>query len=63
MAEAGWTPTVGNHFRQVTKGRILEAVREAKGGQAAQLIGHLKKGDMAKEAITSRVTVSLRGRP
>ncbi len=50
MAEAGWTPMVGNYFRQVTKGRILEAVREAKGDQAAQLIDHLKKGDMAREA-------------
>ena len=34
----------------MTKPRILEAVREAKGEQAAQLIDHLKKGDMAKEA-------------
>src|SRR6185437_7169074 len=33
-----------------TKPRILEAVREAKGEQAAQLIDHLKKGDMAREA-------------
>ena len=30
--------------------RILEAVREAKGEPSAQLIDHLKKGDMAKEA-------------
>ena len=30
--------------------RILEAVREAKGEQSAQLIDHLKKADMAKEA-------------
>ena len=30
--------------------RILEAVRDAKGEQAAQLIDHLKKTDMAKEA-------------
>ena len=50
MADAGWTPTVGNYLGRVTKGRILEAVREAKGAQAAQLIDHLKKGDMAKEA-------------
>ncbi len=50
MADAGWTPTVGNYLGRVTKGRILEAVREAKGEQAAQLIDHLKKGDMAKEA-------------
>lgn len=50
MAEAGWTPTVANYLGRVTKGRILEAVREAKGEQAAQLIDHLKKGDMAREA-------------
>lgn len=50
MAEAGWTPTTENYLGRVTKGRILEAVREAKGEQAAQLIDHLKKGDMAKEA-------------
>ena len=50
MAEAGWTPTVGNYLGRVTKGRILEAVREAKGEQAAQLLDHLKKADMAKEA-------------
>jgi ParB family chromosome partitioning protein len=34
----------------VPKARILEAVREAKGEQAAELIDHLKKGDMAREA-------------
>jgi ParB family chromosome partitioning protein len=34
----------------VTKARILEAVREAKGDGAAQLIDHLKKPDMAREA-------------
>lgn len=50
MAEAGWRPTVANYFGRVTKARILEAVREGKGEQAAQLIDHLKKGDMAKEA-------------
>ena len=30
--------------------RILEAVQEGAGERAAQLIDHLKKGDMAKEA-------------
>jgi hypothetical protein len=34
----------------VTKPRILEAVREVKGEQSVQLIDHLKKGDMAREA-------------
>jgi len=50
MVEAGWRPTVDNYLGRVTKPRILEAVREAKGEQAAQLIDHLKKTEMAKEA-------------
>jgi ParB family transcriptional regulator, chromosome partitioning protein len=50
MVEAGWRPTVDSYLGRVTKPRILEAVREAKGEQSAQLIDHLKKVDMAKEA-------------
>jgi ParB family chromosome partitioning protein len=50
MVDAGWRPTVDNYLGRVTKPRILEAVREAKGEQSAQLIDHLKKADMAKEA-------------
>jgi len=50
MVEAGWTPTVDNYLGRVPKRRILEAVREGAGERAAQLIDHLKKGDMAKEA-------------
>lgn len=50
MVEAGWRPTVDNYLGRVTKPRIVEAVREAKGDQAAQLIDHLKKAEMAKEA-------------
>ncbi|MER8788369.1 ParB/RepB/Spo0J family partition protein [Mesorhizobium sp. M0983] len=50
MVDAGWRPTVDNYLGRVTKSRILEAVREGAGEQAAQLIDHLKKGDMAKEA-------------
>jgi ParB family transcriptional regulator, chromosome partitioning protein len=50
MVEAGWRPTVANYLGRVTKARILEAVREGKSEQAAQLIDHLKKGEMAKEA-------------
>jgi ParB family chromosome partitioning protein len=34
----------------VTKTRILEAVREGAGERAGQLIAHLKKGEMAREA-------------
>jgi ParB family chromosome partitioning protein len=50
MVKAGWTPTVDNYFGRVTKARILGAVREAKGHGQAQLIGHLKKGEMAEKA-------------
>ena len=50
MVEAGWRPTVDNYLGRVTKPRILDAVREARGEQAAQLIDHLKKAEMAKEA-------------
>ncbi|GHC32616.1 chromosome partitioning protein ParB [Gemmobacter nanjingensis] len=50
MVAVGWRPTVGNYLGRVTKPRIIEAVREGAGDWAAQLIDHLKKGDMAKEA-------------
>ena len=50
MAEAGWAPTVDNYLGRVTKPRIIEAMREAKGDATAVLIEHLKKGDMAREA-------------
>ena len=50
MAAVGWKPTVDNYLGRVTKPRILEAVREAKSEQSVQLIEHLKKGDMAREA-------------
>ena len=49
MAEQ-WQPTAENYLGRVTKARILEAVTEGKGEAAAQLIDHLKKPDMAKEA-------------
>ncbi len=50
MVAAGWTPTVDNYLGRVTKAHILQALREAKGEQSAQLIAHLKKPDMAREA-------------
>jgi ParB family transcriptional regulator, chromosome partitioning protein len=50
MVSAGWTPTVDNYLGRVTKARILQAVREARGEQSAQLIDHLKKDHMAREA-------------
>jgi ParB family transcriptional regulator, chromosome partitioning protein len=50
MVEAGWEPTVDTYLNRVPKARILEAVREAKGEGTAQLLDHLKKGEMATEA-------------
>jgi ParB family transcriptional regulator, chromosome partitioning protein len=50
MVEAGWEPTVDAYLNRVPKARILEAVREAKGEGTAQLLDHLKKGEMATEA-------------
>lgn len=50
MASAGWTPTVENYLGRVTKTRIVQAVREARGEESAQLIEHMKKDLMAREA-------------
>ncbi len=50
MVAAGWVPTVDAYLGRVTKARILQAVREAKGDGQAQLIGHLKKSEMAEKA-------------
>jgi ParB family chromosome partitioning protein len=50
MVAAGWVPTVDAYLGRVTKARILGAVREAKGDGQAQLIEHLKKGEMAEKA-------------
>jgi ParB family chromosome partitioning protein len=50
MIAAGWKPTVDNYLGRVPKARILDAVREGRDEQSAQLIDHLKKGEMAKEA-------------
>jgi len=50
MVEAGWEPTVDNYLNRIPKARIVEAVREAKGESTAQLLDHLKKGEMATEA-------------
>jgi ParB family transcriptional regulator, chromosome partitioning protein len=50
LVQVGWKPSVDNYLGRVTKPRILEAVREARGESSAQLIDHLKKADMAKEA-------------
>ena len=50
MAAVGWRPTVDNYLGRVTKGRILQAVSEAKGDTAAERIRPFKKADMAKAA-------------
>ena len=50
LVTAGWVPTAENYLGRVTKARILEAVREVRGEQAAQAIAALKKGDMVVEA-------------
>ena len=52
MASEGWTPTVDGYLGRVTKARILQAVTEARGQQAADRVEHLKKGEMAEEAET-----------
>lgn len=50
MTATGWRATSENYLGRVSKTRILEAVREGRGEKSAQLIGHLKKVDMANEA-------------
>ncbi|WP_088343900.1 MULTISPECIES: ParB/RepB/Spo0J family partition protein [Rhodomicrobium] len=50
MTGAGWQATVESYFGRVTKAQILDCVRDAKGPAAADLIAHLKKSDMAREA-------------
>jgi len=50
MAKAGWTATGDTYLGRVTKARILEAVREAKGGDAADRIAGLKKAEMVTAA-------------
>lgn len=50
MVTAGWEPTIDNYLGRVTKARIVQAVREARGEDSAQLIDHMKKDLMAREA-------------
>lgn len=50
LVAAGWRPTVEGYFRSVTKPRILADVADARGPQFAEMIDHLKKADMAREA-------------
>ena len=50
IAATGWTPSVENFLGRVTKARILDAVREARGEDQARRIEQLKKGEMAAQA-------------
>lgn len=50
LVGAGWRPTVAGYFSSITKPRILADVAEAKGARFAEMIDHLKKGDIAREA-------------
>ncbi|WP_136661554.1 ParB/RepB/Spo0J family partition protein [Nitratireductor sp. XY-223] len=50
MAAGGWKPTPENYLNRVPRARILEAVTEARGEAAAELIDHLRKSDMAEQA-------------
>ncbi|AEQ53606.1 ParB/RepB/Spo0J family partition protein [Pelagibacterium halotolerans] len=50
MAAAGWTPPGESYLARVTKARILEAIREAKGDEAADRIAGLKKPEMVAAA-------------
>ncbi len=47
---AGWRATVLGYFTGVTKPRIIADVAEARGSKFAEMIDHLKKADMAREA-------------
>ena len=50
MVAAGWQATVETFLGRVTKARIVDAVREARGEQAARLIEPMRKGEMAETA-------------
>lgn len=52
LAASGWVPTIDNYLGRVPKPRILQAVAEGCGTEAAARIDHLKKPDMAAEAET-----------
>jgi ParB family chromosome partitioning protein len=50
LVALGWRPTADTYLNRVPRARILEAVREGCGERSAQMIDHLKKGDMVVEA-------------
>ena len=45
-----WKPDARRYLSRVTKARILEAVAEAAGGEAAQRLTDLRKGDLIEAA-------------
>jgi len=45
-----WRPTANSYFGRVTKGQILEVIRDAVGEAEADRIAPMKKGDMASAA-------------
>jgi ParB family chromosome partitioning protein len=47
---AYWQPTAASYFGRVSKERIVQAVREAVSGQAAENIAHMKKQAMVEAA-------------
>lgn len=47
---AHWTPTVRAYLGRITKAHILDAVREAAGGEAADRLTSMKKQPMAEAA-------------
>jgi ParB family chromosome partitioning protein len=53
-----WTATAESYFGRVTKARIVEAVREGAGEEAARRLDGLKKADM-----TTAAEQALAGRP
>jgi len=50
MVRAGWQPTVDTYLGRVPKALILEAVAEGRDQASADIISHLKKAEMAREA-------------
>ena len=50
MTATGWTATVETYLGRVTKARIVAAVREARGEDAARRLEGMTKGEMAEVA-------------
>ena len=50
MVKAGWEATAQSYLAHVTKARILDAIREARGETAAEPLIGLKKAEMVAAA-------------